>query len=246
MKAGLTSAVTRPRSSFTAISHFSPSNSPTFVNPMGFTYNAYGEEIRRFFDPADDPGRYRIPLEELVVYNPEKHVSQLKFQARNLPIERDEFTLVVYIDGACRGNGTPNARSSYGIYFGPDSPYNANGLVGNGIPQTSTRAEIEALAEALKVLKKICSRDYKLQQIKIATDSSYLVEAMSQHVEGWIERGGIGSKGKVVAHYERLKTLHELLDEMEFGDDGGIGVQFWHIERSMNKEADALANAALD
>ncbi|KAF1923067.1 ribonuclease H-like protein, partial [Didymella exigua CBS 183.55] len=203
----------------------------------------YGEEIRRLFDPADDPGRRRIPLAELVVYNAEKHVSQLKFQARTLPVERDEFSLVVYIDGACRGNGTRNARSSYGVYFGPDSPYNANGLIDNAAPQTSTRAEIEALAEALKIIQAVCATDFKLQQITIATDSSYLVDAMSKHVGGWIERGGLGSRGKAVAHYDRLKALHELLDEMEYGDDGGIVVQFWRIERSMSSAADALANA---
>jgi ribonuclease HI len=154
--------------------------------------------------------------------------------------------MVVYIDGACRGNGTTHARSSYGVFFGPGSPYNDNGLVGIGMPQTSTRAEIEALAEALKIIRRICSADYILQRIKIATDSSYLVDAMSKHVEGWIERGGLSSRGKVVAHYDRLKELHELLDEMEYGDDGGIVVQFWHIERSMNENADSLANGALN
>lgn len=213
---------------------------------MPSTYNEYGEVIRRLFDPADDPGRHRIPAEHLVVYNPTKHVFQLTFQPLTLPIERDEFTIVVYIDGACRGNGTPTARSAYGIYFGPGSRHNANGLVAPCIPQTSTRAEIEALAEALEIIRHVCSADFKLQQIKIATDSSYLVDAMAKHVEGWIERDGIGSTGKVVAHYERLKELHELLDEMEYGDDGGIQVQFWHVGRSVNREADALANAALD
>ncbi|KAF3033740.1 hypothetical protein E8E12_002551 [Didymella heteroderae] len=168
-----------------------------------------------------------------------------RFAASSIPpmclaVERDDFTLAVYIDGACCGNGTPNARSSYDIYFGPGSPYNANGLVASGVPQTSTRAKIQALAEALKIIRRICSTDFKLQHIKIATDSSYLVDAMSKHVEGWIESGSIGSRGRAVAHYDRLKALHELLDEMDFGDDGGIEVQFWHIERSMNKEADRL------
>lgn len=69
---------------------------------------------------------------------------------------------------------------------------------------------------------------------------------MARWVEGWIERDGIGSRGTVVEHFERLKELHEKLDRMEFGDDGGIEVQFWHVGRERNAEADALANAALD
>jgi ribonuclease HI len=214
---------------------------------MSFTYTEYGEEIRRLFVPSDDPGRFKIPEEELVVYNPEKHVCQLQLQPIQKPVVRDEFTVVAYIDGACRGNGRPNARASYGIYFGPGSRYNASGLLPDTISQTSTRAEIEALAAALLILKEqICAKDYRLQHIMIASDSAYLVDAMSQHVEGWIERNGIGSNGRVVAHYERLKELHEMLDGMEFGDDGGIDVQFWHIDRSKNREADALANAVLD
>jgi ribonuclease HI len=215
---------------------------------MGFTYNSIGEEIRRLFVPSDDPGRRPIPLEDLVVYNPKKQVSQLQFKAASpsIPITRDEFTVVVYIDGACRGNGTPGARASYGVYFGPDSPYNTNGLLPETIPHTSTSAEIEALTMALRTVKDVCSNDFKLQHIIVASDSAYLVDAMSLYVEGWIENEGIGSKGKVVHHYERLKALHEMLDEMEYGDDGGIRVQFWHIDRSMNREADALANAVLD
>jgi ribonuclease HI len=43
-----------------------------------------------------------------------------------------------------------------------------------------------------------------------------------------------------------LKRIHERLDEMEYEDDGGIRVQFWHVPRERNQEADALANAALD
>jgi ribonuclease HI len=33
---------------------------------------------------------------------------------------------------------------------------------------------------------------------------------------------------------------------MEYSDDGGMIVQFWHVDRSLNEGADALANAALD
>jgi hypothetical protein len=29
-----------------------------------------------------------------------------------------ERSMVVAVDGACRGNGTPNAKAIYGVYFG--------------------------------------------------------------------------------------------------------------------------------
>lgn len=69
---------------------------------------------------------------------------------------------------------------------------------------------------------------------------------MSQWMEDWIAINGIKKNGKRVAHFERLKELHETLDEIEYGDDGGIEVSFWYVGRELNREADALANAALD
>lgn len=209
--------------------------------------NEYGEEIRRLFVPGADPGRYHIPRNNLIVYNARKGVSQLRFQAHSsFAPYRDESTMVIHIDGACRGNGTRNARAAYGIYFGPNSPYNTWGLVPAHMPQTSTRAEIEALAHALPVLQSICSHDLQLSDIKIATDSAFLVRAMSEWMEGWIANDGITANGRRVAHFERLWDLHDTLDEMEYGDDGGIVVSFWYVGRERNRAADALANAALD
>jgi len=96
----------------------------------------------------------------------------------------DETSLVVFIDGACRNNGQPTARASWGAYFGPNSPYNTYGLLYDFLPQTSTRAEIEAFGQAIAIVQKITDADLKLSRIKIATDSSFLINAMSQ----WIER----------------------------------------------------------
>lgn len=212
-----------------------------------YTYDDYGEAIRRLFVPSFDPSHRQIPLNELVV--PKQEISQLQFQSAHLryPLPQlDTSSMVVYIDGACRDNGSPNARASYGVYFAPGSPHNTQGLLPASLPQTSTRAEIEALAKALEKIMDICSGNFQLSHIIIASDSAFLVDAMSRHIEGWIENDGIGSRGRKIAHYQRLKELHEKLDYMEYSDDGGIVVQFWHVDRSMNEAADALANTALD
>ncbi|KKY20717.1 hypothetical protein UCDDS831_g04493 [Diplodia seriata] len=186
-------------------------------------------------------------MSELIVYNDEKQVSQLQMTSMPRPQpSRDESTVVIRIDGACRGNGTPAAKASYGIYVGPNSRYNTHGLLPASLPQTSTRAEVEALHHSLDVIDNITKQDFKLSRIKVASDSDFLVKAMSQRIEGWIENGGYGSSGSRVAHFDRLEQLHKRLDEMEYGDDGGIEVQFWHIPRELNHAADSLANAALD
>jgi ribonuclease HI len=223
-------------------SHNTQHTSDTMVYGKDF------EEIHRLYDPSEDRCLYGLPRNQFVAYDTAKHtsgVSQLRMNIQGRPeLNVRHETLVVHIDGACRGNGTPDARATWGVYFGPGSPFNANGKLPTSMPQTSTRAEIEALSQALDIICQITDKDYALSQIKIATDSSFLVKAMSEWIEEWIENDGVGSRGKRVAHYLVFKQLHEKLDYMEYSDAGGIEVQFWHVGREMNREADALANKA--
>lgn len=207
----------------------------------------FGEEIRRRFDPLYSPMHRDVPESKLVIYTPSKKVSQLQVKhPRTGSIELDIPTVVVSIDGACRGNGTPSARGAWGVYFGPQSPHNANGLLDPSYPQTSSRAEIEALLQALNIIQRDISKDMSLIEIRIKSDSLYLVRAMSEWIEGWIENHGRNDEGRPVKHYAALKGIHERLDEMEYGDDGGIDFKFWHVPREQNREADELANQAFD
>lgn len=154
--------------------------------------------------------------------------------------------MVVSIDGACRGNTTPTARASYGVYFGPGSSHNTYGLLENTLPQTSTRAEIESLLQALNIICKITDEDFWLTRIKIATDSSFLANAMGKWAEERTDDGDLGSDGTKIAYFDILKQLHDKLDYMEYGDDGGREVQFWHVSPEQNANANALANQAFD
>lgn len=58
------------------------------------------------------------------------------------------------------------------------------------------------------------------------SDSDCLVQAMVVWIYGWIENDGIGSRGRMVEHYATLKDLHVGLDEMTYGDDGGLDFKF--------------------
>ncbi|KAI1767937.1 ribonuclease H-like domain-containing protein [Hypoxylon sp. FL1150] len=193
-------------------------------NSTGSTYDQWGEEIEREFNPDCNLMRQDVPKSRLVVCNPSKRVSQLQIKHPSTgAISLDRMTVVVSIDGACCGNGTPSARAAWGVYFGPNSPHNDCGLLDPTLPQTSTRAEIEAL-----------------------TDSDYLVKAMSRWIKGWIENGGRKAGGGPVAHFQVLKDIHEFIEEMTYGDEGGLYSKFWHVPRAQNPEADTLANRALD
>ncbi|OTA87950.1 hypothetical protein M434DRAFT_399250 [Hypoxylon sp. CO27-5] len=158
---------------------------PVWGNSHGSAYDEYGEEIIRRFDPLCSTSHGRVPEGELVVYNPLKKISQLKLKnPRTGEIELDKLTVVVSIDGACRGNGTPSAHAAWGVYFGQQSPYNASGVLESTLPQTSTRAEIEALSQALHIIRRDLAEDLTMQQFRIRTDSDFLVKAMSKWIEG--------------------------------------------------------------
>jgi ribonuclease HI len=200
----------------------------------------------RRFDPGEQLIYSRLPYENLVTYNREKEILQLRRVTSQHRIVVEHDTLVVYIDGAWRNKGYRNAQAAFGVYFGPQSDYNMWGRLSPELPQTSTRAEIEALAHALDRINGICEQDTSLNQIKIATDSGFLVDAMSKWIEDWIENGGRRSNGKPVQHFDALVDLHDNMNYMQSSDGGGIVCQLWHVGRERNQEADCLANRALD
>ncbi|KAL6898553.1 ribonuclease H-like protein [Trichoderma evansii] len=213
----------------------------------GLYDSEYDEGFERIFDPQFSPAHRRIPADQLIVYNSAKRVQQLReMNPRTNKMSIDRHTVVVSIDGACRGNGTSLARAAWGVYFGPQSAHNSSGILDPALPQTSTRAEIEALSQALDIICSDVSKDFSLQRYCIITDSSYLVQTFSKWIQNWIANGGKTSAGKKVAHFETLKKIHERLDDMTYGDNGGMDFKFWQVPREKNQEADLLANEALD
>ncbi|KAI8623040.1 hypothetical protein F5Y19DRAFT_493670 [Xylariaceae sp. FL1651] len=129
-----------------------------------------------------------------------------------------------------------------GVYIRPSSRFNADGRLGDELPRTSSRAEIEALSQALEVFRSITADDFSLTDVKIASDSDYLVKAISKWVSDLIEADGVRPNGQQVAHFDKLREIYDSLDDMENEDDAGIRVQLWHVPREENWEADALAN----
>lgn len=206
-----------------------------------------GQEIERLFVLDYSPLHRQVPEAQLITYSAQKQVRQLQLvHPRTKEIEVDKMTVVVSIDGACRDNGKPTARASWGVFLGPGSRFNSSGRLSPSCPQTSSRAEIEALSQALAIIRDFSHDDLTLQDIKIRSDSEFLCQAMSMLIEGWIENDGLRPNGQPVAHFGKLKEIHEALDEMTYGDDGGLHFQFWYVPRVENREADGLARSALD
>ncbi|KAF9007782.1 hypothetical protein BDZ89DRAFT_1144375 [Hymenopellis radicata] len=59
----------------------------------------------------------------------------------------DTRTILISIDGACSGSGTPSARVGVGIFFGPDSPQNISQVI-DGLMSVRSRFGMPTVAVA--------------------------------------------------------------------------------------------------
>lgn len=140
--------------------------------------------------------------------------------------------MLMYIDGSCLGNGTPDARAGYGVKWGRDR-YLSKRLEGTE-PEKSNRAELRAAIVALGL--RVWNGE-GFDKVVLACDSEYVVLGICERVERWKQRGWITSAGTPVMNKDLWQLL---LAKLETWDDRGVLVQFWRIPRELN-EADSLA-----
>lgn len=128
--------------------------------------------------------------------------------------------LIIYTDGASRGNPGP---ASYGVYIlvDPNEVVEIKGVLGQ---QTNNFAEYTAVIEALKWVVK---NAFKAAELR--SDSELLIKQL---------------KGEYKVKSETLKPLHSEIKDLMTKNN--LQIQFKHVRRELNKEADRLANEALD
>ncbi|KAJ8131575.1 hypothetical protein O1611_g2052 [Lasiodiplodia mahajangana] len=166
-------------------------------------------------------------------------------------------SLVVAVDGACPGNGTPNAtKSAYGVFFGDDLPDNIADRVPDipGYSHTNQRAEIIAAIAAIQASREYiynggqwpcndCPTPCAVTHLVIKTDSAYLVNSMTAYIENWRRNGWRTAKGAGVKNKDLWTCLYNLVRLLH--DERGVAIDFWHVPRDQNKDADDLANQGL-
>lgn len=183
--------------------------------------------------------------------------------------------IVISVDGACRDNGRPGAQGAAGVFFHQWN-YNYNyseRILDHAI--TSQRAELQAAIVALGLVHKIkdalepaagqgLARERMRQNphnieiqaqsagldglqsmalVVIKADSAYLVNSMTQHIYKWRRNGFKTAKGLPVVNSDLFRCLDVLCEQLVMR---GVALTLWHVPRSLNTEADCLANAALD
>ncbi|VDI04165.1 Hypothetical predicted protein [Mytilus galloprovincialis] len=143
----------------------------------------------------------------------------------------------VYIDGACKNNGKPLAKASYGIFWEPNNIKNINGPVPESYKQTNNTGELYA---AVKCLQQI--HENQLSNIIIKTDSEYLVRGITNDIVYWKSNNWkLKSSGNDVKNKELWSEIDHLLSN--------IKVTWAHVARDSEIgqiEADKLAKLALN
>ncbi|KAF8461722.1 ribonuclease H-like domain-containing protein [Kalaharituber pfeilii] len=183
-------------------------------------------------------------------YEPCHHLTYLLYSPKYAPSCLIPYlkTIAVTIDGACRGNGTNQARGSWAAYFGPGSIYNRKALLRPETRQTSQVAEIVAALNTLLQIKPVLNeaevnRGLSIVRVVLITDSEYVVRCMTEWVWKWIDNGWMSSKRQQVVNAYYLQLLHKRIEELA---EEGVIVEFWHVDRRWTVEADRMANEALD
>ena len=148
--------------------------------------------------------------------------------------------ILVYVDGACKGNGTPNVRGSIGLYAGPDHHASKGWYIPSisSLPKVTNQvAEILALIYRVKTGVRLAQRN-NLNRVIIASDSAYACGGITKWIDRWRHREYADVQNGPLFEY-----LDQLIQQVE---GWHIKIQFWNIGRHMNKEADGIARRALE
>ena len=134
--------------------------------------------------------------------------------------------VVVYTDGACKGNPGPGGWGAL-LRWGD----HAKELFGGEVQTTNNRMELTAVIEALAALKQRC-------EVAIYTDSEYVRNGITTWIHNWKQRGWNTADKKPVKNIELWQRLDALASQHDVR---------WHWVRGHNgdpgnERADELAN----
>ena len=139
-------------------------------------------------------------------------------------------TVIIYTDGACRGNPGPGG---WGVLI--KYREHSKEMYGGDASTTNNKMELTAAIEALKEIKEPC-------EITLYTDSKYVLKGIEEWIHNWKKRGWKGSNRKPVKNIELWKKLDELRDKHTIKWNWVKG----HSGDPGNETADMLANRGID
>ena len=144
--------------------------------------------------------------------------------------ERVPKQIVVYTDGACRGNPGPGGWGAWLRWNDHEKR-----LCGGEPVTTNNRMELMGAISALESLREACS-------VTLHTDSSYVMKGLTEWLPGWKAKGWRTADKKPVKNQDLWVRLdaaaarHQVDWRWVKGHNGDVG----------NELADRLANQGLD
>lgn len=140
--------------------------------------------------------------------------------------------VVIYTDGACKGNPGPGG---WGVLLqaGPHSKE----LFGGELNTTNNRMELTAVIEALRALKRPCD-------VALYLDSEYVRKGITEWIHGWKAKGWKTAAKQPVKNAELWQELDHLVSTA-----GHRIAWHWvkgHAGDPGNEKADELANKGVD
>jgi ribonuclease HI len=138
--------------------------------------------------------------------------------------------VVMYTDGACRGNPGPGG---WGVILRFQGSHKT--LQGYAAETTNNRMELTAVIEGLKALKRSC-------EVELFTDSKYVLQGLTQWLANWKRNGWKTAAKKPVKNIDLWQQLEDAVTRHEIDWNWVKG----HAGIEGNELADQLANAAID
>lgn len=139
------------------------------------------------------------------------------------------MTVVIYTDGACRGNPGPGG---WGAVMSSDDHYRE--ISGAHPRTTNNRMELTAAIRALEALK-------RPSEVALYTDSTYVKDGITRWLPGWKAKGWRTAAKAPVKNRDLWEALDALADRHDVAWHWVKG----HAGNPANERADALARAAL-
>lgn len=134
--------------------------------------------------------------------------------------------VIIHTDGACKGNPGPGGWGAT-LEFGGRK----RALKGGENPTTNNRMELTAAIRALEALKEPC-------KVTLFTDSSYVMQGLTEWLPGWKKRGWRTADKKPVKN-------QDLWQQLDAAAARHVVEWRWvkgHSGHEGNEEADRLAN----
>ncbi len=138
--------------------------------------------------------------------------------------------VIIYTDGACRGNPGVGGWGVILSYKGKEKE-----LCGGDKDTTNNRMELMAAIQALEALTKPCS-------VRLHSDSSYVLKGITEWMPNWKKRGWKTAAKHPVKNVDLWQRLDAAIAQHDIEWQWVKG----HSGNKGNDRADALANLGID